>query len=432
MASTNKKRITQKTYEGATSIPVNQENALRRAVMSTMLWEDSFYESGEFIADRIKNLSEDIKPEIVEQIAIEAKEDQKLRHAPLYLVMSLLEKRYQKTKFLIDRLCTRPDDMTELLSMYWQNGKKPIAKQLQRGLACAFTKFDEYQLAKYNREKTVQLRDVLFLSHAKPKDENQDQLWKKLINGTLQTPNTWETNLSAGKDKKETFHKLISEGKLGALAYIRNLRGMDEAGLDRSFIKENLKNVNPMRILPFQLLSAAKHAKWAEQELESLLFKSVNQYTENKISGKTKMLVDVSGSMLWDGVSSKNFASRMDAAASLAAVCREMFSDIEIYAFDTSVRECAPRRGFALIEDIVSNGGGGTSLGSAVRVMNNKGFDRLIVITDEQSRDAVPSPNGRGYIINIGAYDKSVGYGDWFRIDGWSDAIAKYIAKMEN
>ena len=70
----------------------------------------------------------------------------------------------------------------------------------------------------------MKLRDVLFLCHAKPKDEAQDATWKQLIGGTLPTPDTWEVALSSGADKKATWERLIAEKKLGALALLRNLR----------------------------------------------------------------------------------------------------------------------------------------------------------------------------------------------------------------
>jgi hypothetical protein len=92
-------------------------------------------------------------------------------------------------------------------------------------------KFDEYSLAKYNRDNAVKLRDVLFLCHAKPKDKEQEALWKKLVEGTLETPDTWEVALSGGNEKKETWERLMQEKKLGGLAFIRNLRNMTNAKL---------------------------------------------------------------------------------------------------------------------------------------------------------------------------------------------------------
>jgi len=51
-------------------------------------------------------------------------------------------------------------------------------------------RFSEYDLAKYNRDSEITARDVLFLSHAKPKDAAQAALWKKLAANELATPYT--------------------------------------------------------------------------------------------------------------------------------------------------------------------------------------------------------------------------------------------------
>jgi len=57
--------------------------------------------------------------------------------------------------------------------------------------------------------------------------------------------------------------------------------------------------------------------------------------------------------------------------------------------------------------------------------------DRLIVITDEQSRDPVPDPLGVGYMINVASFKNGIGYGAWHHIDGWSEAVIDYIKAYE-
>ena len=81
---------------------------------------------------------------------------------------------------------------------------------------------------------------MLFLCHAKPKDEAQAALWKKLVENTLESPDTWEVALSAGKDKRENFERLLREGKLGGLAVLRNLRPMPASGVDPRLLAVNV------------------------------------------------------------------------------------------------------------------------------------------------------------------------------------------------
>ncbi len=103
----------------------------------------------------------------------------------------------------------RADELSEFVAIYWAGGRQPLSAQVKKGLAAAFGKFDEYALAKYDRAGAVRLRDVLFLSHARPVDEAQAALWKRLAENELATPDTWEVALSAagrGEGAKSARH----------------------------------------------------------------------------------------------------------------------------------------------------------------------------------------------------------------------------------
>jgi hypothetical protein len=76
----------------------------------------------------------------------------------------------------------------------------------------------------------------------------------------------------------------------------------------------------------------------------------------------------------------------------------------------------------------------GTYLGAALTQVEadvREGWDRLVVITDEQSHRSVPAPKGNGYVINVASNRNGVGYGPWTHIDGWSEAVIEYIAERE-
>ena len=69
------------THEGAKAKRFTPEMELKRALMNCLLWEDQFYEDGVAIAERIKSLVPRVEPARVAQLAIEAREQMKLRHA---------------------------------------------------------------------------------------------------------------------------------------------------------------------------------------------------------------------------------------------------------------------------------------------------------------------------------------------------------------
>lgn len=423
-----------RTHEGGLSTAqLTPAQELRRTVMASMLFEDSFYESGASIADRIKELVKKVSFDDAASIAIDAREKMKLRHVPLLIVREMLRSHTgRKMGDLVSRVIQRPDELGELLAMYWKDGKdQPLTSQLKIGLARALKKFNEYQLAKWNRDGEVKLRDVLFLSHAKPRDEKQAAIFKKITDGTLQPPDTWEVALSGGANKKETFERLISERKLGALALLRNLRGMIEAGVSEDIIRDGLANMKTDRVLPFRFISAARYAPRLEDALEQAMFKCLTE--QPNLSGRTALLIDHSGSM-GRPVSSKSEISRFDAAAALAMILRETSDRCRVFTFSNRCIEVAPRRGFALIQAVKSVVNPvQTFLGKAVRHVYSEfpECDRIIVITDEQSEDRPPQPNGTGYIVNVEGYQNGIGYGPWITINGWSEAILDYIRTFE-
>ncbi|MEJ1970747.1 MAG: TROVE domain-containing protein [Rhizomicrobium sp.] len=426
------------TFEGARARKATPEQQLRRALMNCMLWEDQFYEDGVTIADRIKALVPMVAAEKVAALAIEAREQMKLRHAPLLLVREMA--RHETHRALVAdtlaRIVQRPDELTEFLAIYWadalgpmqQRKKQPVSAQVKKGLARALTKFDAYQLAKYDRDGAVRIRDVLFLVHAKPKTGDQARLWKQLVDGTLTAPDTWEVSLSGGKDKRQTFERLIAENKLGGLALLRNLRLMQAAGVERQTIAGAIEAMKVDRILPYRFIAAARYAPDFEPELEGAMLKSTKDHV--RLKGRTRLLIDVSGSM-FAPLSAQSEMTRAEAACGLAILAREICDDVEIFTFSDKVVKLPPRRGFALRDAVIgSQPHGGTWLGKAVTQIDRKG-DRLIVFTDEQSHDTVPAPKARGTLINVASYRHGVGHGDWSRVDGFSEAVIAWIAASE-
>lgn len=427
------------TANGAPAARIGPEQELRRTVAACLLWEDGFYESGTSIADRITALVPLCRPDFVAAVAFEARTKMKLRHVPLLLVarMAGIVPHAGLVAKLLPDVIQRADELAEFVAVYAKVNevspgavKKKLSAQVKRGLAAAFQKFDEYALAKYNRDGAVKLRDVLFLCHAKPKDAGQEALWKRLIAGELVTPDTWEVELSAGADKKTTFERLMVEGKLGALAYLRNLRNMRESGVSLDLVKGYADVVDIKRVLPFRFIAAARAVPAWENILEPMMLRACEG--RDKLPGKTVVMLDVSGSMD-AAISGKSDLLRIDAACGVAVLLRELCEDVEIITFSNQVVQVAPRRGFALRDAILtSQPHGGTYMGKAVSDVNSvRAYDRLIVLTDEQSSDAVPAPKGLGYVINVASNKNGVGYGKWKHIDGWSEAVIDYIQESE-
>src|SRR5438128_236484 len=147
-------------------------------------------------------------------------------------------------------------------------------------------------------------------------------------------PDNLEVSLSSGKDKRETFERLIGEKKLGGLALLRNLRLMQRAEVPRETIAAAIEAMRTDRILPYRFIAAARYAPDFEPELESAMLKSLQGHAE--LSGATSLLIDVSASM--DApLSGQSEMTRLEAACGLAILAREVCETVEIFTFSSEV-----------------------------------------------------------------------------------------------
>jgi hypothetical protein len=424
-----------RTHQGGRATAQRPDLELRRAVATCLLWEDTFYERGSGIAARIAALTEQVPAEVIADLAVRAREELYLRHAPLFLARQLARlHRGRLVGDVIARVIQRADELAEFLAIYWREGRQPLSAQTKRGLAEAFGRFDAYALAKYNRDGTVKLRDVLFLSHAKPRDEAQAALWKRLIDGELEAPDTWEVALSGGADKRETFTRLLRERKLGYLALLRNLRNMEEAGVDAALVREALigwaRRAN--RTLPFQFVAAYRTAPAFADALEQAMTKSI---ALAPLAGFTALVIDVSGSMD-AALSGRSVLTRIDAAAALAILLREISPQVRVFTFSDALEEVPNVRGFGLLDAIHrSQPHKATWLGKALTNLRGKVTpDRLIVVTDEQAHDGlIPAWAPRAYVVNVAPYQPALDTSQgWTRVNGFSERIVDWIRVEES
>lgn len=445
---------------------LSSEMELRRSVLSYLLGENTFYEANISIQERIKDLITKCDPLIVASLAIEAREKFNLRHIPLFMVRELARnsKRLSNPSIIsstLNHIIQRPDEITKFLEIYWgedDDKKSPLSAQVKKGISKAFNKFNEYQLAKWNSNYSkIKLRDAIFLTHVKPSTMEKGHIFAKMVNKEyfpkstksgfpvsdfygnyfpLSQPDTWEVRLSSGENKKDVFTDLLTNNKLGALALIKNLRNMITANVDKDLIINALQKMNTEKILPFRYFSAFRYVtdEMIIRELENAMLKSIKMY--NKLNGNTLLLVDVSGSMNWP-ISSKSEVRRSEVASSVAILLNEICDNCNIYSFSNKCVEIDNKiKGLKLINAITySQNNSGTYLISALNEIKKLDFDRLIIITDEQSSDGNKFPSLKSknnYIVNIAPYKTNLIYGDNFTtINGFSESIIDFIYEYE-
>src|SRR5258708_8456527 len=109
-----------RTHEGAPARNISPELQLRRSVLACLLWENQFYEDGVEIAGRIAELVPKVAAEKVAAIAVEAREQMKLRHAPRLLVRAMARHKTHRAPAAdtLARRIQRAQDVAEAVPLY--------------------------------------------------------------------------------------------------------------------------------------------------------------------------------------------------------------------------------------------------------------------------------------------------------------------------
>ena len=362
----------------------------------------SFFQESKFYGDNSAEMQEVIKrviqkdPQFVSNLAVFARREFNMRSVSHVLTAYLAHEEKGKpfVRSTVKGVSLRGDDVTEIMSFYLSTFGKPVPNSLKKGINDVLTGFDEYTLAKYKGDgKAVKMRDLLCLCRPKPKDAEQEALWKRCLEGNLAIPETWETQLSANGNNRETWEKLIDSGKVGYMALLRNLRNIlnsQPRNIDKVFAKlSDPVAVRKSKQLPFRFLSAYKSVGGNGSKVLDVLETAVDASIDNlpKLPGTTVIAVDVSGSMR-SRISAKSDVTCSEIALLLGFIANRICDNSIALAFDTSVYNItAPSRNGILYTTTHTRAhGGGTNISLPFEAMLQKRIDcdRVIILSDNE------------------------------------------------
>lgn len=288
------------------------------SIMLTSMLKDEFYRTADATSNRVKELIAQMSDKrFAAKAALYARKEAGMRSVS-HLTAAELAKSVKGeawTARFYDRVVHRPDDAIEILACYRGAHGKVIPNSLKKGLGRALARFDEYQLAKYRKDRAeLSLVDVVNLVHP-PATEALG----KLVKGTLAPAETWETKLTqAGaaaendddlaERKREAWSELIRTRKIGYFALLRNLRNVLESApeaVDAALaMLRDEKLIRKSLVLPFRFQTAldavqASHLPRAADALAALS-DAVDLSLANVPSfpGRTLIALDGSGSMV--------------------------------------------------------------------------------------------------------------------------------------
>lgn len=446
---------------GHAAYRMGDKEKLVTQVLTSFINEKKFY--GDNTAEMQETIQQVIKddPQFVSKLAVFARREFNMRSVAHVLTAYLAHEPEGKpfTRATVQGVSLRGDDITEIMSFYLSTFRKPIPAALKKGINDVLTGLDEYSLAKYKGDgKAVKMRDLLCLCRPTPKTNAQAALWKRCLEGTLAIPETWETQLSAHGNNKETWEKLIDSGKVGYMALLRNLNNIIKAGpsnIETVYQTiENQDRVRKSKQLPFRFLSAYKAvAVVGGSRVFDVLENAVETSIENlpKLPGTTVIAVDTSGSM-GSPVSAKSDVACVEIGMTLGLIANRICENSIFYTFDTGIEKHAVSRRSGILYAATHNAraGGGTCMHLPFQEMIDDRIqaDRVIVISDTEcnsrwSRKPVQSiadeyRRAAGRDIWVHAIDLQ-GYGtQQFHgtktniIAGWSEKVLQFIQLAEN
>lgn len=453
-------RFTATTHEGAAARPLDGKAKLVNLVLTSLMSEPKFY--GDTTGE-LQKMAETIvatDPGFIARLAVYARRDMNLRSVSHYLTALLGTREGDKHLVgrVFPRIALRPDDVTETLAYAMEmRGSPTLTKQFRLAGAAALHNFNEYQFAKYRGEaRNVSIRDAFRIFHPKPINEEQNQLWGRVVTNTLKTPDTWEVGSSA---KGKLFWSDLEGVKaMGYMALLRNLRNISQHGSHETklYAIETIVDVNRVRKskqFPFRFYSAYKVLdEIGDPVLMAAVSQAMNASCTNvEIPGPVAVLCDVSGSMQ-DPISSKSTVKCCEVAGVMAGMAVRT-GGVVIRFGSTADHKTIPTNANVLtVVDALSvtnhHLGWGTNMAAGLEVLNKLGryFPTVIVVSDMQTAHMARGEwlkyqrqcAGQGYTPARLVCIDVCGYGnsqflehEVLQLNGWSERLFEYL-KVSN
>lgn len=326
-----------------------------------------------------------------------------------------------------------------------------LTNAMKKGFKEALEDLDSYSLLKYKSK----LIDVINLVHPIPYQSEATVIYEDkevytlnaIMRGYNVSANTWEVNQgNAGQivarakkegkiDDKEAeqilkqakadnWKELLSEGKLGILAALRNLRNMVSVDTDQETIDlvcaliSNPRLIREGKIMPYQLdlandIMISEFINPKSRQISQALAKGYSAAVPNlkeMLPGNNCIFLDQSGSMDWGGgirlPNGKPGVSSSKKAALIAATIA-IATNSDVIAFGNTAKyiQYNPNLDvFTLAKQLCQTNMGGTSLASAWKLAEQSGnkYDRVFILSDNECNKGSTYNSYMNYVKNTG------------------------------
>lgn len=345
----------------------------------------------------------------------------------------------------------RPDDMAEIIACFSVMNKTKATNSMKKGFADAIERLDAYSILKYKSA----LIDVINLVHPDPKQSRAFVEFKgervsaidAVIKGLAVSADTWEVaNSDAGQEvakavkagkitkaegaeilkeaKAENWGALLTEGKLGTLAALRNIRSILNTVSDRATIDKLcavLSDPNLIRqakIMPYQIdmageiLLAEFGSKMDGRKIAQALLIGYEASVPNlaeALPGRNLVIIDRSGSMttkMVDPNRKTQYSTSCADKASLIGATIAKATNADVIQFGSSAHFTpwnANQDVFSIARSFNANLGG-TNLSTAwdLAARSGKAYDRVFILSDNECNRGNTYSSYTNYLRNVG------------------------------
>lgn len=444
MAGTGRSTSTGRGYtkEGAVGHVLDKKTQLYSMAVTGLL-SGTFYEGEADQMSRLKTLAFEVSqadPEWVRGFLPFLRNEANMRSAPVVIACEYVRANSgnptAQCRQVVAKACQRADEPGEILAYWTSTYGKKIPSAIKKGLADACVRlYTEYTAQKYSgvNNGSFAMADVINLVHPKPTTPEQSALFTYILDerhghkvsdlellpaiaerkALLAMPEsdrmanldkitearwTWETTSSwvPGGMTAEVWEALIPT--MGYMALLRNLRNFETAGVSFTASQKvcatlgNPEIIAKSRQFPYRFYQAWKNS--GTVTYGAAIEEGLNRSTQNipKLSGRTLVLVDASGSMNgggWGYSSEKSNISPSEKAGVFAAALRAK-SDCDIVSFGTNSLDITDKfNGVSILRaiDVVNKNWGlghSTNIAGAIN-QHYKNHDRVIILTDLQA-----------------------------------------------
>lgn len=493
-----------RTGNGARAWSRDVKSELFVLAVQNMVGEDAYYEKADARDKRFAGLVQQATmsdPDWVERLIPWLRNTANMRSASLVAAAEYCRAGGTNKRKVIDSAMSRADEPAEFIG-YWQSatGSKSMGGGVKRGVADAVARlYNERSVLRYDSdEHAIRMGDVVELVHPRAKAAWQHSLFGYLLDKRhhkdekVRVANAVVDEIAAEATTKrdllpllKKYHALMGIPQaerrqhlaeatevfsweqlsgwlngpmdkaawesmiphMGYMALLRNLRNFDQANVSDDVaerVQTKLRDpeeVARSRQLPMRFYSAwnaAKSLRWGSA-LERAL--SLSLQNVPKFSGKTLILIDLSGSM-YTGMSSKSQVHYYQLACLFGAAMAKS-NDSEAFVYSKGHArvnvgsEVSVLRAIDEISHWSGAGGGTPTFQTLAATFDPAKHARIVILTDEQA-----DPHGQVnvptsvpiYTFSLAGYAAAQlpnGSANRYAFAGLSDSIWQAIPLLE-